>query len=195
MDLRRKDGLDGLAERRAPGIGTRPRNSSRPRTAMRETAERAPQYLPLEIRPVKWREAKAFVEQYHRHLPHITGWLFGCSVWCGERMVGCVVVGRPVARHLDDGQTAEIVRCVVLDGCKNAASMLYARARRAAFALGYRRVITYTREDEPGTSLRAAGFDAAADCKVQVWNRPSRNRARQLPVIGKKRWEARCSHA
>jgi hypothetical protein len=36
--------------------------------------------------------------------------------------------------------------------------MLYAAARRAAAAMGYVRVITYTQEGESGASLRAAGY-------------------------------------
>jgi hypothetical protein len=36
--------------------------------------------------------------------------------------------------------------------------MLYGAVWRAAKAMGYRRCITYTQADEPGTSLRAAGW-------------------------------------
>ena len=41
---------------------------------------------------------------------------------------------------------------------KNACTMLYGAACRAAKALGYRRIITYTRESEPGTSLKASNW-------------------------------------
>ena len=64
------------------------------------------------------------------------------------------MVGRPVGRYLDDGFTLEINRCCT-DGTKNACTMLYGAVCRAAKALGYRRIITYTRESEPGTSLKA----------------------------------------
>ncbi len=67
------------------------------------------------------------------------------------------MVGRPVARALDDGITSEIIRTCT-DGTHNANSMLYGAAVRACKAMGYRRVITYTQEDESGASLRAAGF-------------------------------------
>jgi hypothetical protein len=67
------------------------------------------------------------------------------------------MVGRPVGRYLDDGFTLEINRCCT-DGTKNACTMLYGAACRAAKALGYRRIITYTRESEPGTSLKASNW-------------------------------------
>ena len=67
------------------------------------------------------------------------------------------MVGRPVSRYLDDGLTLEINRCCT-DGTKNACTILYGAACRAAKALGYKRIVTYTRETEPGTSLRASNF-------------------------------------
>ena len=44
------------------------------------------------------------------------------------------------------------------DGTKNANSMLYGAIWRAAKALGYTRLITYTQADESGASLHAAGW-------------------------------------
>ena len=41
----------------------------------------------------------------------------------------------------------------------NAASMLYGWCAREAARQGWRKIITYTRVDEPGTSLRAAGWN------------------------------------
>ncbi|GLI00644.1 XF1762 family protein [Phytohabitans aurantiacus] len=60
-------------------------------------------------------------------------------------LVGVAIVGRPVARHLDDGLTLEVTR-VATDGHRNACSLLYAAAWHAAKALGYRRLITYTQK-------------------------------------------------
>src|SRR5256885_16380595 len=54
-------------------------------------------------------------------------------------------VGRPVARHLDDGLTLEVTR-VATDSTPSACSILYAAAWQAAKALGYRRLITYTQK-------------------------------------------------
>ena len=72
-------------------------------------------------------------------------------------MCGAAMVGRPVSRYLDDGMTLEVNRCCT-DGTRNACSMLYGAATRAAKALGYRRIITYTLQSEPGTSLKASNW-------------------------------------
>lgn len=68
------------------------------------------------------------------------------------------MAGRPISRHFDDGLTLEVNRTCT-DGTKNANSMLYGAVRRAAWGMGYQRVITYTQADESGASLRAAGFE------------------------------------
>lgn len=67
------------------------------------------------------------------------------------------MVGRPIGRYLDDGLSLEVNRCCT-DGTKNACSMLYGAAWRAAKALGYDRLYTYTRASENGASLRASNW-------------------------------------
>ncbi|EIH0164219.1 hypothetical protein E8U86_005443, partial [Escherichia coli] len=74
-----------------------------------------------------------------------------------EQLTGVATAGRPVARHFDDGLTLEVNRTCTT-GERNANSALYGAVWRAAKAMGYRRCITYTRADESGASLRAAGF-------------------------------------
>jgi len=90
----------------------------------------------LIVQPITFREACAFVGRHHRHHKPPQGWLFGCAANDGDRVVGVVMVGRPVARHLDNGWTAEVTRLCILDGARNVASMLYGAAWRAARALG-----------------------------------------------------------
>src|SRR6185437_14364544 len=70
---------------------------------------------------------------------------------------GVAIVAQPVARLLADGWTAEVTR-VATDGCPNACSALYGACWRAARAMGYRRLVTYTLASEPGTSLIAGGW-------------------------------------
>jgi hypothetical protein len=117
----------------------------------------------LELVPVHLKEADRFVERYHRHLGRSVGGKFaiGAATVDGgvidASIVGVVVVGRPVARHFDDGWTLEVNR-LATDGTPHAGSMLYAAAWRATRALGYRRLITYTLRSESGSSLRAAGW-------------------------------------
>ena len=101
---------------------------------------------------------------------------------------GVAMVGRPVARHLDDGWTMEINR-VATDGARNACSMLYAAAWRAARALGYRRVITYTLPEEGGASLRGAGWRLIGEAGGGSWSRRRRPRVDLAPTQTKLRWE------
>ena len=93
----------------------------------------------LEIVPMTLKEANAFVEQNHRHHGPVVGHKFSIGLSDGEKIVGVAIVGRPVARHLDDGWTLEVNR-LCTDGTRNACSMLYAAAWRAARAMGYKRI-------------------------------------------------------
>lgn len=104
--------------------------------------------------------------------------------------MGIVVVGRPVARHMADGWTAEVTR-LCTDGSRNACSLLYAAAWRACRAMGYHRLITYTLATEPGTSLRAAGWRVVAEVRAQTWDRPNAGRPRVdlHPLQERLRWE------
>lgn len=111
----------------------------------------------LEIVPMTLREANAFVEQNHRHHGPVAGHKFSIGLSDGEQIVGVAIIGRPVSRHLDDGWTLEVNR-LCTDGSRNACSMLYAAAWRAARAMGYKRLVTYILESENGASLRAAGW-------------------------------------
>lgn len=111
----------------------------------------------MEIRPVTFREACRFVTELHRHNKAPRGHKFSIGLFVGGVMVGVAMVGRPVARALDDGRTAEVNRTCT-DGTRNANSMLYGAAARACQAMGYGRLITYTQADESGASLRGAGF-------------------------------------
>jgi hypothetical protein len=87
------------------------------------------------------------------------------------------IVGRPVARHLDDGTTLEVTR-TASDGAPNANSLLYGASWRAAKALGYRRLITFTQKGESGASLRGAGWRLIAGRPPRAgWHTPSRPRA------------------
>lgn len=143
----------------------------------------------LFVQPVTLREARAFVERHHRHHGAPQGGILAVAVNDGEHVVGVGIMGRPVARMLQDGFTAEITRVCVLGGFKNACSLLYRACTRAAFALGYRRVITYTLANEPGTSLRGAGFRTLGVAGGGQWSRPSRPRVSTAHPDQKHLWE------
>lgn len=145
--------------------------------------------MKLEIIPISLADANDFVAQHHRHHLPVVGHKFSVAVSDGEQVVGVVIVGRPVARHLDDGWTLEVNRCCT-DGTPNACSTLYSAARRAAFAMGYRKVITYILESEAGSSLYAAGWRCIGIRGGGGWNRPSRERTDKAPTCQKKLFEA-----
>lgn len=144
----------------------------------------------LDLVPIKLREAKAFVRQTHRHNDAPRGWLFGVGLEKGGTLVAVGIAGRPVARALDDGLTVEITR-IASTGERNACSKLYGALTRAAFALGYRRIVTYTLEQERGASLRAAGFERRAIVAERSgWDCPARPRKSDPSPRGAKvRWE------
>lgn len=128
----------------------------------------------LAVCPLDLDEANALVRSWHRHHAPVVGHKFSLgavmydktdtnadSVRYIGQIVGAVIVGRPVSRMRDDGKTLEVTRCVT-DGTKNACSFLYGAAARAAFALGYQRIGTYTLPEEGGASLRGAGWKLLA---------------------------------
>lgn len=105
--------------------------------------------------------------------------------------MGVVTVGRPVARHVDDGWTLEVTRYCT-DSTPHVASKLYAAAWRATRALGFRRLITYTLASETGTSLKASGWRIIGQtaARPKGWNAPSRPRTVKAPTEAKTLWEA-----
>lgn len=139
-------------------------------------------------------EARDFIALHHRHHQPPQGHKFSIGVQDeSEWLRGVIVVGRPVARHLDDGQTLEATRSCT-DGTRNANSLLYAAAWRTARGMGALRLITYTQEGETGASLRGCGFREVARRPARSgWDRPGRARkttsgptniARTLWLIG-----------
>ncbi|MES1164174.1 MAG: XF1762 family protein [Verrucomicrobiota bacterium] len=145
--------------------------------------------MTLALCPVTLREARAFVARVHRTHRPPQGGLFAVAASDGDEIKAVAIVGRPVSRELDDGWSAEVVR-LASDGTRNACSLLYAAAWRAARALGYRRLITYILNTEPGTSLKAAGWRLIGAAGGGTWSCKTRPRVDTHPTQGKLRWEA-----
>lgn len=147
--------------------------------------------MKLELTPVSFADACAFVALHHRHNKPPVGHKFSIGAAAGGKLVGVAMVGRPVARMFDDGVTLEVNRTAT-DGTPNANSLLYGAAWRAAKAMGYHRLITYTQYNESGASLRAAGWRIVAQRKpTPGWARPSRPRADHgADNIQRTLWEA-----
>ena len=146
--------------------------------------------MTLAIVPVTLAESKAFVTQHHRHHRAPVGGMFSLAISEHEAIVGVAIVGRPVSRMLADGWTAEVTRVCVLDGIKNGCSMLYGACWRAAKAMGYRKLVTYTLAEEGGGSLRAAGWRNLGEAGGGSWSRKDRPRVDMHPTQKKIRWEA-----
>lgn len=129
----------------------------------------------MQITPITFEEANAFVAKFHRHHKPMQGCKFCVAVSEENKVVGVAIVGRPIARLLDNGWTLEVNRCCT-DGTKNACSMLYSSAWKAAKALGYKRLITYTLPEEGGASLKASNWTCLGLRGGGNWNVKSRPR-------------------
>lgn len=138
--------------------------------------------------PITLEEANEFVRRHHRHHKPVVGHKFSIGAALGDEIVGVAIVGRPVSRHRDDGVTLEVTR-LCTDGTRNACSFLYGAAWRAARALGFKRIGTYTTPEEGGASLRAAGWLLIAETPGRSWSVPSRPRVDTHPLGQKSLWE------
>ena len=134
----------------------------------------------MKLKPITFKEACKFTGYNHRHNQPPPTHKFSIGVELDEKLVGVVMVSHPPNRNSDDGVTLEIQR-LTTDGTKNACSKLYGAAVRAAFAMGYRRVITYTLASESGSSLRAVGFIPEAEVKGKpMWWKRAGRRGQQV---------------
>lgn len=148
--------------------------------------------MSLRLVPIRFGDAGGFTDMWHRHHRRPTGHIFSVGVATDDDvLVGVAMVGRPVAAAYQDGLTLEVNRTTT-DGTKNTNSMLYGAAWRAAKALGYRRLITYTQEGESGASLRGAGWRVVAQLPARKgWQSPSRPKgANANEGIPRTLWEA-----
>lgn len=134
----------------------------------------------MRLVPLNRDRARAFVAEHHRHSRPPVGDVMRVGLEHEGELVGVAIAGRPVARHLDDGVTLEVLRVCTIEGHPNACSQLYSALARAGAALGYERLVTYTLESERGSSLRAAGFtideNGVDHRRVRYWRRESRPR-------------------
>lgn len=155
----------------------------------------------LRLVPVTLAEGRAFIARHHRHSRAPLRWICGVGLDLDGKLVGVACLEGPRAPQLCDGETVEISRVCTL-GTRNGASKLYGAMVRAAAALGYRRVVTYTLSSEPGSSLRASGFEPVSEVKAESWDRRRVHAAghqgdffdarRYGPPEERVRWERRC---
>ena len=142
--------------------------------------------------PITIKDANEFVENFHRHNKPVRGAKFAIGASYEDELVGVAIVGRPVARKLDDGFTAEAVRvCTNNKSPKNTNSFLYGRVWRIWQQMGGKRMITYTLQKESGISLKAAGYKIIGETggweEGKGWtSRPGRE---WQPVVGQMKFK------
>ncbi len=147
--------------------------------------------MSLALVPISLVTANEHIGAWHRHHRPIIQSIFQVGAADDEGVLRAVAVAEwPRARSYGDGATIEITR-VASDGTRNANSILYGACARAAFALGYRRVITYTEQGESGSSLRAAGYKVIAERPARAgWHTVSRPRDNsQYRSVQRQLWE------
>ena len=120
--------------------------------------------------PLTLKAANRFIAEHHRHHgefpPGLDYFRIGASV--EGSLVGVAIVSRPTNRNSDDGLTCEVSRCAT-DGTRNACSFLYGASAKIARLMGFSRIITYTLDDESGSSLRACGWTEEKTGIISWW--------------------------
>ena len=114
-------------------------------------------------------QTRAFIARHHAHCAPPVMWRFDAAIYNGNTMLGLAIVGNPVAPGLMLRGILEVNRLCLRrdlpDALRwNAASMLYGWCAREARRRGWRKIITYTRADEPGTSCVLPGGPRRRRC-------------------------------
>lgn len=147
--------------------------------------------MPLTVRPCSLKQANALVSQLHRHHKPCVGHRFSLALYNADKLCGVAICGRPVARMTCQESVLEISRCAT-DGTANAISKLYGAVCRAAKAMGFASVQTFTLPSEGGHSLRASGFQLIGPAGGGDWNsgkdRTHKHRRTDQPMETKWKW-------
>ena len=144
----------------------------------------------LRVRPYTVKRGLPFVRRVHRRLPAVQGAMWAVSARRGDDVIGVALVGSPARAWNEDDATLCVLRVAVIEGHKNACSMLYGACSRAAKGMGAENLVTYTHLDEEGVSLRAAGWIDGGLTDGGEWDREGRPRQLALDPLQKRRWWA-----
>ena len=142
----------------------------------------------MKLIPIKQRDARSFINKHHRHNKAPRGSVFQIALEKDGQLIGCIMVGRPISRHRDDGKTLEVNRTCIEGYHKNACSMLLGASVRAARALGYEKIITYTLPTESGASLKGAGWTFHGLGGLGSWNSREGRQVQIFSNTQKTRW-------
>lgn len=147
----------------------------------------------LDIFPIPQKDAFDFVETYHRHHVKPVGSKFQLGAFATVNdettWVGVVVVGLPVSKWLAAQGCWEVTRMAVLEHGQSYLSQLYAAAWKNASKRGCKRLVTYIRADEPGSSLKAVGWRQVATTSGRSWSSAARLRVDKTEIVDRTRWE------
>lgn len=149
----------------------------------------------MKVRPCTLAQANDLVSKIHRHHKPCTGHRFSLALYSDQGdLLAVAICGRPVARMCDAYGTLEVLRCAS-DGTRNAISKLYGAICRAADAMGFHTVQTYTLPEEGGASMRAIGFQFAGEAGGGQWKHTDgKARRTDQPTQVKHKWVKRFPH-
>jgi hypothetical protein len=140
----------------------------------------------MRIIPMTLKVANDFVEAHHRHSARTSndGGKFAIGLEHDGQLVGVAIVGRPIARMLQQRQEfpAELLRLCTSPACpKGGGSKLYSRAKRIWQLMGGTHWHTYTLDKESKATMRGVGFkdDDAVQVKGAQWDREKRRRSKK----------------
>lgn len=150
--------------------------------------------MSLRIVPLTLKQANELISKLHRHHKPVVGHRFSIGLVqnvagnVSDSLVGAAIIGRPVARAIEQYSVAEVTR-LVTDGTPNACSKLYSAAARICREMGFKKIQTYILDTEPGTSLIASGWKHEIDTSGGDWNHSWRKGRRvDQPMCKKQRW-------
>jgi hypothetical protein len=144
------------------------------------------------IVPLVLRQANELVATLHRHHKPLHTHRFSIGLEADGRMVGAAICQRPASLSTDQYSVLEVAR-LVTDGTPNACSLLYGACARIAKEMGFDQIQTFILSEEPGTSLKASGWELDGHTSGDTWDRPNigRRRKEQHPLGPKQRWVKR----
>ena len=136
----------------------------------------------LRVVPCTIGEAKAFVEQHHRHRKAPRSGLFAVAVADVERVRGVAIVGRPKSRVLDaDDFTAEVTRVsVTVPIAGTAARRSTPRSRHSIVRSSPRPPATNVDATRPAAQPVSRSAMAADERRPASEMSPSRTTSRRL---------------
>jgi hypothetical protein len=118
------------------------------------------------IAPIPLSVANDFVKKYHRHNDERKIHKFSLGLYKKSEdkdiLIGVAICGSPTGISYNGKSFLEVYRVCVTEA-NNSCSMLYGRCTRIAKELGYEKLITYTLKTEPGTTVKASGFELETD--------------------------------